>query len=221
MNPEHAFHNGILFSKPIKRKNTLIRRFVKRIGNNFFVLKKDQIDVWSPFLTFSDISDSSLLGPDARCLSYGKKNRIYIEEGAVIRGTLRCESFGDGQILIGRNVYVGDDVLISCSAGVKLGDNTLIAHGVQIFDNNTHPVKFEERHNDWVYILKGLGEKPRIDSRNIVIGQSCWIGFNSIILKGVTIGDHTIVSAGSVVTTDIPANVIAGGNPARVIKELN
>ena len=56
--------------------------------------------------------------------------------------------------------------------------------------------------------------------KEVIIGRNVWIGMNSIIIKGVTIGDNSIIGAGSVVTSNIPSNVIAAGSPARVVKEL-
>ena len=94
---------------------------------------------------------------------------------------------------------------------ITIGDNTLIGGNVKILDNDFHPIEVEARN---------LDIKEKIGTRKIKIGKDCFIGANSLILKGVEIGDGSVVGAGSVVTGKFPSNVVIAGNPARVIKEL-
>lgn len=149
----------------------------------------------------------------------GDPTRIRIEQNAICRGLLRVESFGAGKISIHSETYVGDDVLISCSHEVEIGAQALIAHGVQIFDNNTHPTSWQDRKLDWRSISTGRYEvRPAIAGAPVRIGAYAWIGFNSIIMKGVTIGERSIVAAGSVVTADVPPDTVVGGNPARLLR---
>jgi acetyltransferase-like isoleucine patch superfamily enzyme len=102
---------------------------------------------------------------------------------------------------------------------VQIGTQALIAHGVQIFDNNTHPTSWRDRELDWRSISTGRTDaRPPIAGAPVRIGANAWIGFNSIILKGVTIGERSIVAAGSVVTSDVPPDGVVGGNPARVLR---
>jgi acetyltransferase-like isoleucine patch superfamily enzyme len=149
----------------------------------------------------------------------GDPARIRIDDKVVCRGLLRIEGFGSGRILIRPDVYIGDDVLISCAYEVEIGSHVLIAHGVQIFDNNTHPTAWRERELDWRSISEGRAEsRPTIIGAPVRIGAHAWIGFNSIIMKGVSIGERSIVAAGSVVTTDVPPDSVVGGNPARPLR---
>ncbi len=113
----------------------------------------------------------------------------------------------------GSNIHVGDHVLINFNvtvidiAPVYMGDNILIGPGTVITTVN-HPLKAEERR-------KGLAQ-----AKEIHIGNDVWIGANATILPGITIGDGAVIAAGAVVNKDVPSNVVAGGVPAKVIKEI-
>lgn len=90
---------------------------------------------------------------------------------------------------------------------VTIGNNVLIGANVFITDSDWHGIKIEKRREE--------GE-----SKEVIVGNGVWLGANSIILKGVTIGENSVIGAGSVVTKNIPGNVIAAGNPCSVIKKL-
>ena len=138
----------------------------------------------------------------------------------MIRGILRVES--QGRLSIGEEVYVGDNVIISVAAAVMIGRSSFLAHGVQVFDNDTHPISRTERQHHLNRIIGGrLYEPYTIPSAPVHIGQQCWIGMNSLVMKGVTIGDGSIIAAGSVVVKDVEPGMIVGGNPARPIKPLD
>jgi acetyltransferase-like isoleucine patch superfamily enzyme len=139
---------------------------------------------------------------------------------SAIRGIVRAEA--GGRIEIGRFCYIGDNVILSARASIQIGEATLLGHGVQVFDNDSHPTDAWQRE---VQFRRMLGDKSvtapmEISARPIVIGRRCWIGLGTLVMKGVTIGDDTVVAAASVVTSDLPAGVVAAGNPARVVKEL-
>lgn len=95
---------------------------------------------------------------------------------------------------------------------VTIGKNCLIAANTQIIDGNGHELSFENVANR----IKTVD-----DARPVVIEDNVWIGTSVIILPGVTIGAGSVIAAGSIVNKSIPAMVIAGGNPARVIKDMN
>lgn len=110
-------------------------------------------------------------------------------------------------IRVGNNFYMNFDCVILDCAHIVIGENVMCGPKVQMYAA-THPVDAAER-------IKGLElAKP------ITIGNNVWIGGGSIICPGVTIGDNTTIAAGSVVTRDIPENVLAGGNPCRVLRVL-
>jgi maltose O-acetyltransferase len=113
----------------------------------------------------------------------------------------------------GSNIHVGDNVFFNFNcvvldvAPVTIGSGTMFGPAVQIY-TATHPIEAHER-------MKGLES-----GQPITIGAEVWIGGGAIILPGVTIGDRSVVGAGSVVTRDVPPDVFAAGNPCRVVKEL-
>ncbi|OCA90524.1 acetyltransferase [Bacillus sp. FJAT-27225] len=108
---------------------------------------------------------------------------------------------------VGENFYANFDCTILDVCEVRIGDNCMIAPSVQIY-TATHPLHPDERNSGREYA------KP------ITIGNNVWIGGSAIINPGVTIGDNAVIASGAVVTKDVPANVVAGGNPARVIKHI-
>ena len=110
-------------------------------------------------------------------------------------------------ITLGTNVYFNFNCVILDVAQVTIGDNVLFGPAVQIY-TATHPVSASERR-------KGIEL-----AEPITIGSDVWVGGGAIICPGVSIGDRTVIGAGSVVTRDIPGDVVAAGNPARVIREL-
>jgi acetyltransferase-like isoleucine patch superfamily enzyme len=170
---------------------------------------------WRSFRLNAVVGSNCLLGPNAWCVSNGERTAITIGDRVVCRGVIRRESFGNGRIAIGSDVYVGDDCVISSSAGITIGAGTLLGHGVQIFDNNSHPIDRAERRHDWDAIRFG-GPRAEISSAPVVIGEDAWIGFNAVVLKGVTIGAGAIIGAASVVTGDVPPGATVTGNPARL-----
>lgn len=116
-------------------------------------------------------------------------------------------------ISIGRNCFINvNAVFLDCNT-ITIGDNTLIGPNAQIY-TPSHPLKASER-------FTGNADFPfHTSAKPVVIGSNVWIGGNVVILPGVTIGDGTTIGAGSVVTEDIPANVLALGQPCRVIRQL-
>lgn len=137
------------------------------------------------------------------------------------------QSIVESQIAFERNgasLYVGDRSFVNghviVAENVSIGDDVLIAFGVTIVDHNSHSVRFSERSNDVVSWGRGEKDWSHVTVSPVTISDKVWIGFNSIILKGVNIGEGAIVAAGSVVTRDVLPWTIVGGNPASVIREL-
>ncbi|MEI7766676.1 MAG: DapH/DapD/GlmU-related protein [Phycisphaerae bacterium] len=116
----------------------------------------------------------------------------------------------------GATILLGERVGMSggsiCAArSVAVGNDTLLGANVTITDTDFHPLAAQARQ---VVDFTAIGVAP------VSLGRRVFVGTNCIILKGVAIGDNSIIGAGSVVTKSIPANVIAAGNPCRVIREL-
>lgn len=110
-------------------------------------------------------------------------------------------------IEIGENFYANMNCIILDGAKVTFGDNVFIAPGCGFYTAG-HPLDTEQRNQGLEY------------ARPITVGDNVWIGAQACILPGVTIGNNSVIGAGSVVTKDIPANVVAGGNPCRILKEI-
>ena len=110
-------------------------------------------------------------------------------------------------IEIGDNFYANYNLTILDCCKVSIGDNVMFAPNVSLFTAG-HPIHATPRNEGWEYAFP------------ITIGNNVWIGGNTVINPGVSIGDNTVIGSGSVVTKDIPANVVAVGNPCRVIKEI-
>lgn len=122
-----------------------------------------------------------------------------------IEPDFRCE-FGKN-IIIEDNVYINFGCVILDCAEVKIGANTLLGPNIGIYPVN-HSIDAEERMQGGCY------GKP------VCIGKNVWLGGDVKILAGVTIGDNSIIGTGSIVTKDIPSNVIAVGNPCKVIRQI-
>ena len=110
-------------------------------------------------------------------------------------------------IHVGENFYANFDCIMLDVCEIKIGDNCLLAPGVHIY-TAAHPLHPVERNSG-----KEFG-KP------VTIGDNVWIGGGAIINPGVHIGDNVVIASGAVITKDVPDNVVVGGNPARVIKEI-
>lgn len=164
------------------------------------------------------VAHTARLLPGSSIVNSGAKGQVRIGSHSRIRGQLLVFSPG-ATISIGSYCYVGDHSRLWCAAGVTIGDRVLIAHNVNIHDNNAHSVSASKRHQHAKLIFSGSGVDPMIDvaSSPIVIEDDVWIGFNATVLKGVTIGKGAVVGAGTVVTKDVPAFAIVAGNPARIV----
>lgn len=124
----------------------------------------------------------------------------------IIESPFRCD-YGYN-IEIGENFYSNYNLIILDCAKVVIGDNVMIGPNVSIYTAG-HPVHYEIRNQELEYAFP------------VSIGKNVWIGGNVVINPGVTIGDNSVIGAGSIVTKDIPDNVIAAGNPCKVLRGIN
>ncbi len=122
----------------------------------------------------------------------------------------------DGKISIGNNCDLNGTCFVSYNE-IEIGDYCQFASSSIISDTDFHPVDPTHR------LSQMKGENFSFESvakKKIKIGRNVWVGWGTIILKGVTIGDNSIIAAGAVVVSDIPPNSIAAGNPAKVVKQI-
>lgn len=167
------------------------------------------------------------LGKNVKCygmplLQVRKGGKIIIGDHATLRSISRGNAIGinhrivftthssEACIEIGNHVGMSGGA-ICCKSHIKIGDNTLLGANTIIADNDMHPVNPENRrYND---------NDADIPAREVNIGNNVWIGADVFICKGVSIGDNTVIGAKSLVSKSIPANCVAAGNPAKVIKK--
>ena len=152
------------------------------------------------------------------------KDKVYLSVGddCVINGTI---NIGDAEFIIGDRVMINGSTFY-CTTGIIIGNDVLMSWGCTITDSNMHSTVSADRVKELAaakreYDNGTIGDNPdlsTIRSAPIIIKDKAWIGFNCIIMKGVTIGEGAVIGAGSVVTKNVPDYAIVGGNPAKVIK---
>ena len=130
-----------------------------------------------------------------------------IGSGCYIEPPLHANWAGK-HVFFGNNIYANFNLTLVDDTYIYVGDYTMFGPNVTVASAG-HP------------ILPELREKAYQYNAPVKIGRNCWIGAGAIIVPGVTIGDNTVIGAGSVVTKDIPPNVVAVGNPCRVLREIN
>lgn len=117
-------------------------------------------------------------------------------------------NFGGGHVHFGKNIYANFNLTCVDDTHIYVGDYTMFGPNVTLATAG-HPILPELREQGYQYNMP------------IRIGRNCWIGSGVVVLPGITIGDNVVVGAGSVVTKDLPSNVVAVGNPCKVLREVN
>jgi len=156
--------------------------------------------------------------------------RLEIGEKCHIDGSIILER-DIGKVTIGDRTYLGAGTKIICAKEIRIGSDVLTAWGITIVDHDSHSIYWQNRADDverWRVGLAEGGSKRAAQVKNwdvvpmspVIIDDKVWIGFNAIILKGVHVGEGSVIAAGSVVTKDIPPYCVVAGNPARIVKEL-
>ncbi len=130
-----------------------------------------------------------------------------IGEGCYIEPPFHA-NFGGKHVHFGKNIYANFNLTLVDDTHIYVGDYTMFGPNVTVASAG-HPILPELREQAYQYNMP------------VHIGKNCWLGAGVIVLPGVTIGDNTVVGAGSVVTKDLPSNVVAVGNPCRVLREIN
>lgn len=167
------------------------------------------------FLLSAAISPSTLV-------HYGK---IRAKKGCTLEIDESCQIDGsiifdreNASVVIGKRVFMNGTII--AAEKVSLGSDILVSWGVTIVDHDSHSTSFSKRTDDVLLWREHKKDWSPVKISPVTIGDKVWIGFNSIILCGITIGEGAVIGAGSVVTHDIPAWSVAAGNPARIIREI-
>ena len=130
-----------------------------------------------------------------------------IGEGCYIEPPLHA-NWGGHHVHFGKNIYVNFNLTLVDDTHIYVGDYTMFGPNVVIATAG-HPLLPELREKGYQY------------NAPVHIGRNCWIGAGAIIVPGITIGDNVVIGAGSIVTKDIPSNVLAVGNPCKILREIN
>lgn len=125
----------------------------------------------------------------------------------------------EARVRFGDRCYVGASHLVAAQ-DIELGDDVVISWGTTIVDHNSHALDFHRRRSDVLDWGRGIKDWSTVATSPVRICARVWIGFNAIILKGVTIGENAIVGAGAVVTKDVAPFEVVAGNPARTVRTL-
>lgn len=193
---------------------TIISKFFRRLGRLKYYLNQHQKKQRATCSHRVVLHSSCQIDNLADCPA-----RIVIGENTHIRGHLLVFPNG-GQLSFGKQCYVGENSKIWSMDSIHIGDHVLISHGVNIHDNNAHSLSASSRRKHINQLYNGGGhplELLDVSRRAVVIGDDVWIGFNAVILKGVTIGKGAVIAAGALVTKDVPSFSIVAGNPATII----
>ena len=142
-----------------------------------------------------------------RGISFGDEVHVVASHDRPVRLTTWEHQSGNGSIEVGDYALLCPAVRIDSATRVEIGANTMLAAGVYVTDADWHGIYDRSQ--------------PIGQTATVRLGRNVWLGDSSIVCKGVEIGDNTIVGAGSVVTRSLPADVIAAGNPAKVVRPLD
>ena len=191
----------------MRRNNTpyYIKRFFTAL-NRFYVQRfvAPQFDSIGKGLEVAHPRHIVIFG---REIHIGRYAHIIAAPDNIIRFTTWPGKNNSGRIVIGDYCLISPGVRISSVKSIHIGDNVMLAANVYISDS------------DWHGIYNRI--RPFRCTKPVVIGNNAWLGERVTICKGVTIGENSVIGAGAVVTKNIPANSVAAGNPAKVIKTIN
>jgi acetyltransferase-like isoleucine patch superfamily enzyme len=185
---------------------------------------------WEKYRPYIQVHPTAIIAPSATIQFYNlpKKPRVMLSIGEM------SHVFGNFVFLreeastrIGARCQIGSSHFITASS-IDIGDDVMVAWGITMIDTDTHALKWDDRKNDVRDCYNSYLECPsnmikakdwgNVKNAPIVIGDKSWIGFNVSILKGVTLGQETVVGASSVVTRSFAGKGIIAGNPAALVR---
>ncbi len=206
--------------------NNLILRVFRKIRNTIAPPPtKEEILIKNGFITIAEKTRLDNFNCEIRNKKDDEVN-VIIGSNSVVSGSFICEN-GFAKIHIGNNTFIGGGIFMAYS-GIHIGSDVLISWNCTFTDTDAHSLNWNERRADVADWKRGLDsgsmgqfkDWTHVVSKKIIICDKVWIGFNCIILKGVTIGEGAVVAAGSVVTKDVEPFTLVGGNPAKLIRTL-
>ncbi len=184
----------------------IIRQYFQKIRIKIFAIHSDNI---------ANVEGRPIITQPVLFLGKGKfifQEKVqlgYFPSPFFYSGNIHLEArTPDSKIEFGTNVFINNNFVAVSEKGIKIGNNALIGTNVEITDSDFHNINSSARFGGEHFV------------REVELKNNVWLGSNVKILKGVTIGENSVIANGSIVTVDIPANVIAGGIPAKVIKKI-
>lgn len=186
---------------------------IRKIINKIKVIYKTKI-----FNKNAHIGLNTCFGSLSNCFNEG--GEITIGDFCDIHAIISCKQ--NAHLTIGSHTTIRGGSIVGAVENVEIGNNVIISNNVTIYDNNNHPTspqKREEMCKSGFY--SELWNWKYSEHKPVIIKDNVWIGEKAVILKGVTIGEGSIVGCNSVVTKNIPPYSIAVGNPAKVVKTID
>ena len=182
-----------------------LKRASRRI-EELYVRRKiaPQLDSLGPGYYFAKPWHVEIFGSP---INIGRCVNVIASHDMKVRISIWGISEGEGRITIGDNCLICPGVRLGSATEIIIEDNCMLAHASYVTDSDWHDI--------YNRIIPCQKPAP------VHIKQNAWVGDSAIICKGVTIGENSVVGAGAVVTSDVPPNTVAAGNPARVVKELD
>lgn len=146
------------------------------------------------------------------------KGTLRVGDRSILESPVTFERDG-ATLTLGARSFWGAGV-VSVANSISVGDDVLVAFGCTIMDHDSHSLRWIERRDDVAHWFHGHKNWEHVRSAPIVVESKAWIGCNSILLKGVTIGEGAVIAAGSVVTRSVEPWTLVAGNPATVKRKL-
>jgi acetyltransferase-like isoleucine patch superfamily enzyme len=196
----------------IKKVKKIILKYIKTYFNIFVLSIKSILTYFK--LKFKGVQfKKGVLGNSFYINNKGKiilGQNVYLHsfpDGSMHRTALSTY-FNNSVIVIGDNCRL-NGTIIHCNERIEIGKNCMFGPGTVIVDNDSHRI-----------VTDFIERRKKPESKPILINDNVWIGMNCTVLKGVTIGENSIVAAGSLVTKDVFENSLVGGHPAELIRKL-
>lgn len=193
-----------------KLKNSLSEKIIALVENND---KRKKQEKWNTFVSLSHVNLHTTFQPKNTEIFKGENNQlgnITIGKNVLLREYCNILVFPNAELSIGNGVFFNNCCSINCLEKIEIGDDTIFGEGVRLYDHN-HLIEKGET----LYV-----EKEKYTKNPIKIGKSCWIGSNVVILKGVTIGDNSVIGAGCVIHKSVPQNTIMKNNQNLISQSL-
>lgn len=174
----------------------------RRFENAFRPIHQTRLNLW---LAFKGAKAGQQLELHGKLPCITNNGTLVIGNHVVIRSPQHRVELGistGATLSIGNDSYLNQGATIACNQQIEIGTRCLIGEFVAIYDTHFHPLQ---------------PDQP-VKTAPVRIGRNVWIGHRAVILPGVTIGDHAVIGAGAIVTKDVPARTIVGGNPAKPIR---